>query len=334
MFAAALLALLSVADAQAADAWTVQWIAVPDGRGGWREVESAGAAHTGPDGAPQPLQRGQALAEGAPITVALARVKLRNGEEELFIGENSRLRLGERSLSAELGALWVHVEDAFRVEHGSAVTVVDGTRFTVQIGPEGATVSVEEGAVRVIPNDPLVGGATPLRRGQQLALGPTGAPGPVARRPSGAPAAVYKRGAPTLLLSTQAELSVEPLMGVQQGVSVGEELLVTGPLRLRAQQGFSAGAWGWQGGAQLGLSVGGDRLRGGASGLAALRRELCPCGGEQLVLKIGAEAIVAARLPLGRRLGLGAELGARWLDQSSVGPDLGAVARGGVVWAF
>lgn len=329
-----LLALLGAQAAHAADAWTVQWIAVPDGRGGWREVETAGAAHTGPAEAPRPLSRGQVLAEGAEITVALARVKLQNGDEELFIREDSALRIGERGLAAELGALWLHVEGAFRVEHGSAVTVVEGTRFTVEIGPEGARVSVEEGAVRVIPTDPAQGPATPLRRGQQLALSPAGGPGPVQRRPAGAPAAVYKRGAPSLLVSTLAELSVEPLQGVQQGLSLSEELLLVGPLRLRAQQGLTAGAWGWHGGAQLGLSLGGERLRGAAGVVGALRREDCPCGGGQLVVKIGAEATLAARLPLGRRLGLGAELGLRALDQSPVGPDLGAVARGGAVWAF
>ena len=334
MIAPALLALLSLSAAHAADAWTVRWIAVPDGRGGWREVESTGAARTGAEGAAQPLVKGQVLAEGAPVTVALARVKLTNGEEELFISEDSALRIGERGLAAELGALWLHVEDAFRVEHGSAVTVVDGTRFTVVVGPDGALVSVEEGAVRVIPNDPAVGAATPLKRGQQVALSPAGAPGAVERRRSGAPAAVYKRGAPTLLVSSLAGLSVEPLQGVQQGLSLSEELLLVGPLRLRAQQGGTAGAWGWHSELGLGLSVGGPTVRGAVSGLGALRRERCPCEGEQLVIKVGAEAILAARLPLGRRLGLGAELGGRWLDQGEVGPDLGLVARGGVAWAF
>lgn len=128
---------------------------------GWRIVQSAGPVQAGATGfAPAAVQTNQTLPADAWIqTGAAGRVVLARGLETIALGPNSRVQLpnepvnGNTQVLQTLGSALFQVDKQkaphFQVDTPYLAAIVKGTTFTVTVTPEGSSVDVTDGVVRV-----------------------------------------------------------------------------------------------------------------------------------------------------------------------------------------
>ena len=314
----------------AGPAWAARVLRVeaprPDGR--FVEVQQSAEARLIRAGVSQPLVVGIDVQEGDLIEVDRARVVIEvDPGERVALSEGARLTWGERGLLETAGEVYLRVRSGFSVGFGSGEATVDGTRFAVLHGPEGVTVRVDEGRVRV-----TAGGQTvSVGRGEAstVAMGAT-SPSPAAKAAPWAPAApdvadVAGRADRLGLMLMVGGRAIDGLQGGQTGVvRVGGYGALPGPLQLGAEVGAAVGGGRWHlepavvGGldlgrlallGELGAGYGGLSVDGEAAGAA-----LVPMGGARARLSLPRDAkwraLVELRAGLAGRPALDLPVGA------------------------
>lgn len=336
------------AAAEAASA-RIQTLSHVDRAGRWRTVDQTDQGSVfriGPDGLPveDVLRAGDALGPGDRIRTRSARVEvLLSDGSRLNIAEDSELTLDSpgqggawERLVQEAGSVYYRMRNALTVEHGTVETVVEGTRFLVEVlpGQDAVQVKVEEGVVSV-----RRAGQEPVR----LTRNRTAASTP--DRPTETPtrwspsrlemARTWPLGRPRLVLGVTA--TGQLLSGLADGGAAGERPLDGGgglrltlgvhlpaDLRLELDSGLTASGTGslrMPAGVGLGWDPGPVQL-GGSLAVAFEDRTLL-CDGEQQLLHLGGTGWVRADLPLSRRVALRGELRAGYLGDVLVEPSVG-----------
>lgn len=152
-FALGLLALACAFAPVTADAQQAQWrLAALEGNV-WVRLPGESASNA---------QLNQTLPNGAIITTgASSRATVQNGAQRVVMTPNSRMTIPERArgvtrILQDMGAIIFEVNHEesphFQVETPLLAAVVKGTRFTVSVGEDIDSVSVEQGVVEVRAN--------------------------------------------------------------------------------------------------------------------------------------------------------------------------------------
>lgn len=321
-----LLLLLLPLPAAAASA-VVESLSHVDRSGRWRAVEQSDQGSVLRPTGEDLLRKGATLQTGDRLVTRAARVQLRLSDGSVLnVSEDSELSLEQQAdessfsrLRQSAGQVWYRMRNALVVEHGAVETIVEGTRFLVRQGAEGARVQVEEGQVRTA--------GQALGRRQQLVLDPSGA-GQVSRwTPKAADfASTWALGRPRwqlgLLLSPQLRSGDELAGG--GGLRVVAGLHLPADLRLQLSGGMNAltgpslqvplgVGLAWQPGA---FSLGGELA-------TALERCSNACGDPLVQLHLGGAGFVRYAHTLSRRLSLLGEVRGGYVGGLVVEPGLG-----------
>lgn len=120
------------------------------------------------------VERGDELVAGAQVVTEGARVRVEYGDgQQLIVGEGSTLTIQEQGILHELGRVLFEVKGSFTVQHEGVEAAVEGTRFLVEVGPDGAMgVTVREGVVAVTS----AGETVRVTRGQAVSVSAGAAP--------------------------------------------------------------------------------------------------------------------------------------------------------------
>ncbi|MCP4805038.1 MAG: hypothetical protein GY913_17235 [Proteobacteria bacterium] len=119
-------------------------------------------------------ERGDELVEGAVVKTQAARVRLAYGDgQQLILGANSTATIQEQGVLQELGRALFEVKGTFTVEHEGVEAAVEGTRFLVEVLPDGTmNVTVRDGVVAVTSPEGMVR----VTRGEAVSATATSAP--------------------------------------------------------------------------------------------------------------------------------------------------------------
>lgn len=301
---------------------TVESLLVQDDRGDWQVATTSGQATVSEGGTESPVSVGQALPMGAVVRTRAARLTLRlaNGGD-MSIYQDSEITLEAGGVLQSLGRVFYRLRNAFSVRYGSVETVVEGTRFLVDVDGGRFQVEVEEGRVRVRTD----GAESQVSAGQRATVENGHAAIHVTRAPVDLEARVRQafQARPQVHLGAVAGLgSTDALAGhlrLQGGVHLTPLLLLSLDTEVLHQSGENR----FPQVLGLGLEAGALTVTPGL--VTSFHTSQDACGERRVVLNFGGSIDLLGRLPLGSHLQalVGARAGALSGDAAFLDLSLG-----------